>query len=65
VGSGYTSDPVTQKWLEEWMRTHTRLPECARHSWVTADILLEKKEQSLLSTFIGKIKGVGAKEGLP
>jgi ribonuclease HII len=57
IGSGYTSDPVTQKWLEEWMRTHKELPDCARKSWITAENLLEKKEQSMLSSFIGKIKG--------
>ncbi len=62
IGSGYTSDPTTVKWLEEWMRTHSKLPECARHSWITAEDLLQKKEQSLLSSFLGKIKGNDAKE---
>jgi len=57
IGSGYTSDPVTMNWLEEWLKTHKELPECARKSWITADILMEKKQQSLLSSFIGKIKG--------
>jgi len=56
-GSGYTSDPVTMKWLEEWMKTHSKLPDCARKSWITSEILMEKKQQSMLSSFIGKIKG--------
>lgn len=62
IGSGYTSDPVTVKWLEEWMRTHKELPECARKSWITSEILVEKKQQSLLSSFLGKIRGNGEKE---
>ena len=62
IGSGYTSDPTTQKWLEEWMKTHKELPECARKSWVTADVLMEKKQQSLLSSFVGKIRGADTKE---
>ena len=61
IGSGYTSDPVTQKWLDDWMKTHSKLPDCARKSWVTAEALVEKKEQSLLGSFFGKIKGSEAK----
>jgi len=57
IGSGYTSDPVTVKWLEDWMKTHKELPECARKSWITSEILVEKKQQSMLSSFLGKIKG--------
>jgi hypothetical protein len=53
---------VTVKWLEEWMKTHKELPECARKSWITAENLIEKKEQSLISSFIGKIRGTGEKE---
>jgi ribonuclease HII len=56
-GSGYTSDQVTMKWLEEWMKTHSKLPDCARKSWITSEILMEKKQQSMLSSFIGKIRG--------
>jgi ribonuclease HII len=63
IGSGYTSDPVTKKWLEEWMATHKELPECARKSWITAEELVQKKEQSLLSSFLGKIRGTETKEG--
>jgi ribonuclease HII len=58
IGSGYTSDPVTVKWLEEWMKTHKELPECARKSWITSEILVEKKQQSVLGSFFGKLKGV-------
>ena len=63
-GSGYTHDQVTVKWLEEWMRTHKELPDCARKSWVTAENLMEKKQQSLLSSFVGKLRGADAKEGV-
>ncbi|MCJ7816605.1 MAG: ribonuclease HII [Candidatus Aenigmarchaeota archaeon] len=61
IGSGYTSDPVTVRWLEDWMKTHKELPECARKSWITAENLIEKKEQSRLSSFLGKL-GSHAKE---
>jgi ribonuclease HII len=62
IGSGYTHDPVTVKWLEEWMKTHKELPECARKSWITSEILMEKKQQSLISSFVGKIKGKNTNE---
>ncbi|MEM7815762.1 MAG: ribonuclease HII [Candidatus Aenigmatarchaeota archaeon] len=60
IGSGYTSDPVTKKWLEEWMKTHKELPDCARKSWITSEVLVEKRQQTLLSSFFGKITGRGS-----
>ena len=57
IGSGYTHDPVTVQWLEEWMKTHAKLPDCARHSWITAENLIAKKQQSMLGSFFGKLKG--------
>lgn len=35
-GSGYSSDPRTIRFLEQWVREHGELPEFARRSWETA-----------------------------
>jgi ribonuclease HII len=42
-GSGYPSDPKTQRFLEDWSREHETLPEFVRHSWKTAENVLKKK----------------------
>jgi ribonuclease HII len=36
LGSGYTSDPKTVSFLEEWMKAHGSYPEFVRKSWKTA-----------------------------
>lgn len=43
LGSGYPSDPKTQRFLEDWSREHETLPEFVRHSWKTAENVLKKK----------------------
>jgi ribonuclease HII len=42
-GSGYPSDPKTQRFLEDWSREHDTLPELVRHSWKTAENVLKRK----------------------
>lgn len=42
-GSGYPSDPKTQRFLEDWSMVHDTLPEFVRHSWKTAENVLKRK----------------------
>ncbi len=49
IGSGYTSDPVTIQWLEDWMSSNSRFPDFVRTSWITADDMLRKKFQTSLT----------------
>lgn len=51
IGSGYPSDPVTIRWLREYIGKHPRPPPIARRSWKTVGALLEKKAQSSLADF--------------
>ncbi len=37
IGSGYSSDPATVQFLENWVKEHGDLPPFARHSWKTAE----------------------------
>ena len=37
IGSGYSSDPTTVLFLEEWVKEHGDLPPFARKSWKTAE----------------------------
>ena len=39
LGSGYPSDPLTQKFLEHWGKKFGVLPPHTRHSWKTANRL--------------------------
>lgn len=48
IGSGYTSDPVTIKWLESWLQNNSGFPDFVRTSWITADCMLKKKFQTSL-----------------
>ena len=40
LGSGYPADPVTKKFLTTWLETFEELPPHVRHSWKTAQKLL-------------------------
>jgi ribonuclease HII len=51
IGSGYPSDPVTRKFLEEWIRRFGDLPDFARRSWDTSKNLLRQIGQSRLTDF--------------
>ncbi|MGM0770964.1 MAG: ribonuclease HII [Halobacteriota archaeon] len=41
-GSGYPSDPKTKKFLQKWYDEHGSLPDIVRHSWKTAQNIVEK-----------------------
>lgn len=47
LGSGYSSDPRTIRFLERWVKKHGKLPKFARKSWETArriqDQITQKK----------------------
>jgi len=47
-GSGYSSDPRTIKFLEQWVREHGKLPEFARKSWETAQRIEGQSKQRKL-----------------
>jgi ribonuclease HII len=42
IGSGYPSDPKTQKYLHEYVQKHKRLPPFTRIFWSTATKALEE-----------------------
>ncbi|MCL7411737.1 MAG: ribonuclease HII [Methanosarcinaceae archaeon] len=39
-GSGYPSDPKTKQFLLDWAKEHGSLPDIVRHSWKTAENVL-------------------------
>ncbi|HII99852.1 MAG TPA: ribonuclease HII [Methanoregula sp.] len=51
IGSGYPSDPVTIRYLSEYIDEHRIPPPIARKSWKTVSALLAKKTQSNLGDF--------------
>jgi ribonuclease HII len=51
IGSGYPSDPVTIRWLEDYIGEHRLPPPIARRSWKTVSALLAKKTQRSLLDF--------------
>lgn len=51
LGSGYPADPVTQKFLRKWVKTFGKLPPHTRHSWKTAQHLLEESKIKKLDEF--------------
>lgn len=55
IGSGYTSDPVTIGWLENWIENNKRFPDFVRTTWVTADDMLKKKSQTSLTDWFRKL----------
>ncbi len=49
VGSGYSSDPRTRAFLENWIREKGDLPPYTRRSWATAKDMLCSSKTSKLS----------------
>jgi ribonuclease HII len=52
IGSGYSHDVVTQRWLKEYVKDHGVLPPFARHEWETSKRLVPRPE-AMLSAFEG------------
>jgi len=51
IGSGYPSDPVTIRYLSNYIDKHRCPPPIARKSWKTVGNLMAKKSQSSLMDF--------------
>jgi ribonuclease HII len=43
LGSGYPSDPITKRFLRDWIWQHDSFPDIVRHSWKTSENLIKKK----------------------
>jgi ribonuclease HII len=51
LGSGYPSDPVTIRFLEEYIRKHGCPPPCARKTWKTVDEIIARISQRNFTDF--------------
>ena len=51
LGSGYPADPITQKFLKEWLLKFGKLPPYTRHSWKTAQNIINEKNNKKLDDF--------------
>lgn len=51
IGTGYPSDPVTIRFLEEYIRKYGDAPSCARKSWKTVSEVLARCRQKSLTDF--------------
>ena len=51
IGSGYPSDEVTIEFLKNWLVKNKSFPPFVRSSWITAQELLKKKQQTRLDGF--------------
>lgn len=51
IGIGYPSDGRTIRFLKDCLERDGKFLECVRESWVTAERILEEKEQDGLSKF--------------
>lgn len=49
IGSGYPADPRTQKFLEEYVKKHKKLPPFSRIFWKNCEDALNKAQQKKLS----------------
>ena len=47
-GSGYPNDPLTRRFLKEWINTHDAFPNIVRQTWETARTILANKQQQTL-----------------
>jgi ribonuclease HII len=51
IGSGYTSDPNTIRFLESWLERYDTLPPHTRKSWDTSNRLLSMKAVKKLDRY--------------
>lgn len=47
LGSGYPTDPITIHFLEKWIKEKGNLPPHTRHSWKTAQRLLDDHQKPI------------------
>lgn len=52
IGSGYSSDPVTIKFLKDWIEKNKNYPGFVRQSWLTAKEIMDEKKQKAINDFI-------------
>lgn len=50
-GSGYSSDPITKRFLKHWLENNKEFPDIVRKSWFTAHELKREKEQMRLDGY--------------
>ena len=55
IGTGYPHDPLTIKFLGDWLKKNRKYPEFVRTSWDTSNRLLEEKAQWKLDEFFESI----------
>jgi ribonuclease HII len=51
LGSGYPADPITQKFLQAWVKEYGKLPPHTRQSWKTAQTILRSVKTRTLDDF--------------
>jgi ribonuclease HII len=54
IGSGYPSDEKTIHFLEKWIKEKGILPPYTRHSWKTAQRLLNENKTKKIDEFMGE-----------
>ncbi|MBI2578086.1 MAG: ribonuclease HII [Candidatus Aenigmarchaeota archaeon] len=51
-GSGYPSDSATIGFLKNWIKENKEFPDFVRKSWITAQLIMEEKEQTKIGKFV-------------
>jgi ribonuclease HII len=51
IGSGYPSDQVTIRFLEEWVKGHGTLPPHTRRSWKTAQRIMDQAKTKKIEDY--------------
>ena len=51
LGSGYPADPITQKFIKKWLIKFGKLPPYTRHSWKTAQNIINENKNKKLDNF--------------
>ncbi len=51
LGSGYPADPITKNFIKTWVETFGKLPPHVRHSWKTAQKVMQESKIKKLDDF--------------
>jgi ribonuclease HII len=51
IGSGYSHDPITIAFIENYIKKHGSLPDFARKEWITNERILNKRYQRNISDY--------------